>query len=167
MIKVDLSNEPNWLSGKGKVNLAAIRRKHRAVYVALREHVVKPATPETRARLEAAVAAARSKAQDKIEALKVQLEARIREEKAKSGQDPHAQHIIRTFMEAINILDASESQIRDAVESDLMDVAGINRTKVGSVVGAGKALAVKIAAIREQHIKAAFRHLRDNLPSDI
>lgn len=81
--------------------------------------------------------------------------------------DPHAKHIVQTFADAINILDQSEPKIRDLIETRLMDVAGINRTKVSDAVAAGKSLADEISKIRAHHIKAAFRHLRDNLPSDI
>ena len=84
-----------------------------------------------------------------------------------AGRDPHTQHIIRTFHEAINHLDKSEPAIRDLIEGELMDVAGINRTKVGDAITAGNELTKKIVAIRTKHIKEAFRHLRDNLPSDI
>lgn len=84
-----------------------------------------------------------------------------------SGRDPATQHIIRTVYEAINHLDESEPAIRDMIEGDLMDVAGINRTKVSDAVAAGNKLAKKIAAHRHQHIKRAFRHLREHLPSDI
>lgn len=86
---------------------------------------------------------------------------------AEAGRDPHTQHIIRTFMEAINHVDESEPLIRDMIESELMDVAGINRTKVSDAVTAGNNLAKKIAAVRQQHIVRAFRHLREKLPSDI
>ena len=82
-------------------------------------------------------------------------------------RDPHTQHIIRTFYEAINHIDLSEPMIRDMIESELMDVAGINRTKVSDAVTAGNNVAKKIAAIRKQHIIRAFRHLRKHLPSDI
>lgn len=84
-----------------------------------------------------------------------------------TGRDPHTQHIIRTIYEAINHLDESEAKIRDLIESRLMDIAGINRTKVSDAVTAGANLAKEIAAIRHHHIKRAFRHLRDRLPSDI
>ena len=83
------------------------------------------------------------------------------------GRDPHTQRIIQVFNEAINHLDESEPAIRDLIENRLMDVAGINRIKVSDAVTAGTNLAKEIAAIREQHLKRAFRHLRDNLPSDI
>lgn len=82
------------------------------------------------------------------------------------GRDPHTQHIIRTFQQAINHVDDSEPPIRNMIENDLMDVAGINRTKVSDAVTAGTNLAKKIAAVRKEHIKKAFRHLRDNLPRD-
>lgn len=82
-------------------------------------------------------------------------------------RDPHTQHIIRTFYEAINHIDLSEAAIRDMIEGELMDVAGINRTKVSAAVTAGNNVAKKIAALRKQHIVRAFRHLRKHLPSDI
>lgn len=82
--------------------------------------------------------------------------------------DPRStQHIIRTFFEAINHLDESEPQIRDMIESDLMDVAGINRMKASEAMLAAKTLTDKIVALRTQYIKRAFRHLRDRLPSDL
>jgi hypothetical protein len=83
-----------------------------------------------------------------------------------SGRDPHAQHIIRTFMEAINHIDESEPKIRDLIESRLMDVAGLPG-KVKGTVAIGKQLANEIAVIRHHHIVRAFRHLREHLPSDI
>jgi hypothetical protein len=86
---------------------------------------------------------------------------------ADNSSDPHAKHIVRTFMEAINILDASEPQIRDMIENQLFDVAGINRTKVSDAMLKRDDLAKKIAAVRHHHIKKAFRHLRDRLPNDI
>ena len=57
--------------------------------------------------------------------------------------------------------------IRDLIETRLMDVAGINRTKVSDAMLSRDELAKHITAIRTQHIKAAFKHLRDNLPSDL
>lgn len=84
-----------------------------------------------------------------------------------TGRDPHTKHIVQTFAGAIDILDESEPVIRDLIENRLMDVAGINRTKVSDAVTTGNNLAKEIAAIRAHHLKRAFRHLRDNLPSDI
>lgn len=81
--------------------------------------------------------------------------------------DPHAGHIYRTFKEAIDILDKSEVGVRDMIENGLMDIAGVNGTKVKTAVSSAKNLAQQITAHRMVHIKAAFRHLRDNLPSDL
>jgi hypothetical protein len=68
---------------------------------------------------------------------------------------------ISAFHGAINILDATEPVIRDMIESDLMDVAGINRAKVSDVITAGHALARRIAIVRERAIKEAFQLLKD------
>jgi hypothetical protein len=81
--------------------------------------------------------------------------------------DPAGTHIVKTFHEAIDILDQSEPKIRDMIETHLMDVAGINRTKVSDAMLSADELTKHITALRHHHIKAAFRHLRDNLPSDI
>jgi energy-converting hydrogenase A subunit M len=81
--------------------------------------------------------------------------------------DPAGPHIVKTFHEAINILDQSEPAIRDMIETHLMDVAGINKTRVGDAMLTRDELTKKIVALRRHHLKAAFRHLRDNLPSDI
>jgi hypothetical protein len=121
----------------------------------------------------AALAAAHPELVDKsndgpIKKLMDQLERVIQDAVGeKTGRDPQTQHIVRTIYEAINHLDKSEAAIRDLIESRLMDVAGINRMKVSEAVTAGANLAKEIAAIRHQHIKRAFRHLRDKLPSDI
>ena len=81
--------------------------------------------------------------------------------------DPATPHIVKTFHEAISILDQCEPKIRDLIETHLMDVAGINRTKVSDAMLTKDELTKHIVALRHHHIKAAFRHLRDNLPSDI
>jgi energy-converting hydrogenase A subunit M len=81
--------------------------------------------------------------------------------------DPAGAHIVKTFHEAIDILDGCEPQIRDLIETNLMDVAGINRTKVSDAMLTRDELTKKIVALRHHHIKAAFRHLREHLPSDI
>lgn len=85
----------------------------------------------------------------------------------KRGRDPHTRRILQVFREAVGHLDASEAQIRDLIETRLMDVAGVNRTKVGDALRACDALVKEIAVIRFKHIKRAFRHMRDHLPSDI
>jgi hypothetical protein len=76
-------------------------------------------------------------------------------------------HIVKTFHEAIDILDQSEPKIRDLIETRLMDVAGINKTRVSDAMLTRDELAKQITAIRHHHIKAAFRHLREHLPSDV
>ena len=81
--------------------------------------------------------------------------------------DPAGPHIVKTFHEAIDMLDQCEPKIRDLIETHLMDVAGINRTKVSDAMLTKDELTKHIVALRHHHIKAAFRHLRDNLPSDI
>jgi hypothetical protein len=82
-------------------------------------------------------------------------------------RDPATTHIFTTVHEAVAILDASEPMIRDLIETRLMDVAGINRTKVSDAMLTRDELTRQIINIRTQHIKAAFKHLRDNLPSDL
>jgi hypothetical protein len=57
-LNIDLNGhgDPHWLSGHGKVNRDAIRRKHRAAHYLTRDRVIIPAKPETRARLDQALA---------------------------------------------------------------------------------------------------------------
>lgn len=81
-----------------------------------------------------------------------------------SEPDKELTQILRAFTTAIGMLDSTEASIRDLIESDLMDVAGINGSRVGDAQAAAIAVTKKIAAIRTKAIKAAFRHLRDNLP---
>jgi hypothetical protein len=139
----DFSGGPNWLSPAGRIDRAAIREKHRANHradLSTRERVKKPASPETRARLEAAL-----------------------EDHKTAG----AAKIVATFNQAINVVDHTEATVRNMIENDLMDIAGINGTKVKGTVAAGKALAQKIAVVRANAIKRAFRHLRANLPGHV
>ncbi len=82
-------------------------------------------------------------------------------------KDPETRNIVGHFSTAMGILDDSEAELRDLIESRLMDVAGINRTKVKDAMLATDSLMKEIKVIRTRAIKAAFRHLRDNLPSDI
>ncbi len=57
-VNVDLNShgDPHWLSAHGRVDRDRIRRKHRALHLMTHEHATKPASPETRKRLEGAVA---------------------------------------------------------------------------------------------------------------
>lgn len=84
-----------------------------------------------------------------------------------SVTDPHGMYIVQTFHHAIDILDETETTIRDLIEGELMNVAGINRTKVSDAMLAADALVQKIVTIRVEAIKQTFRYLRDNLPSDL
>lgn len=81
-----------------------------------------------------------------------------------SEPDQELVQVLRTFKTAIEMLDSTEPGIRDLIESDLMNVAGISGSRVGSAQQAAIELTKKIAVIRTAAIKAAFRHLRDNLP---
>lgn len=72
----------------------------------------------------------------------------------------------KVFDEAIAIMDASEPETRDMVESGMFDVAGINRTTVGHGLTTAKNTADRVNAHRQEAIKKAFRHLRDNLPNE-
>lgn len=83
------------------------------------------------------------------------------------ARDPAGPHIVKTFHEALDILDQSELHVRDLIETSLMNVAGINKTKVSDAMLSRDELTKKIVAIRHHHIKAAFRHLREHLPSDV
>jgi hypothetical protein len=79
--------------------------------------------------------------------------------------DIAATHIRAAFQHALNLLDNSEAAVRDAIESDLMDVAGPNaiikgKNKKAIVEGLMK----KIAVIRVKAHKEAFKHLRATLP---
>lgn len=82
-------------------------------------------------------------------------------------RDPATAHIVKTVHEAVALLDRSEAQIRDLIETSLMDVAGVNRTKVSDAMLTRDELTKQVLALRLQHLKAAFKHLRDNLPSDL
>lgn len=79
--------------------------------------------------------------------------------------DPKVPHVAKTFAQAIKLLDDTEPKIRDLIEHGLMDVASDGAKKSKAVLSVKK-LAEQIAVIRTEAIKACFRYLRDNLPSD-
>jgi hypothetical protein len=83
-----------------------------------------------------------------------------------SHKDPQAANIARTFAEAINIMDRSELLVRDIIERELADVAGISGQKVSDVMLAADTVSKKINAVREVAIKKAFQHIQANLPDD-
>ena len=71
---------------------------------------------------------------------------------------------IKTWSTAINIIDKSELEVRDLIERDLADLAGLSGIKYGEAMRAADKLSVKIKAVREAAIKQAFRYLRDRAP---
>lgn len=81
--------------------------------------------------------------------------------------DPKLGHIAKTFATSLSILDATEPQIRHLIETSLMDIAGVSGTKISHAAVSAKKLADQINAIRAKAIRAAFRHLRDELPGDL
>lgn len=70
---------------------------------------------------------------------------------------------LKTFKTALDILDASEPALRDAIEGGLMDVTGPNMQQKNAVEAAVQATLAQYAAVRTPAIKAAFQHLRANL----
>jgi hypothetical protein len=80
--------------------------------------------------------------------------------------DAHLPTIAKAFAEAIRQIDETEPMIRDLIERKLMTVAGVSGTKISKGVTVAKQLSAEINVIRSKAIKSAFRHLRDNLPSD-
>lgn len=74
------------------------------------------------------------------------------------------EHVRKTFQQALDILDQSEPLMREVIESELFDVAGVNNTKRNMSKAATNKVMKKIVAIRTHHVKAAFKHLRANLP---
>lgn len=81
--------------------------------------------------------------------------------------DPIAPSVLAAFAEATGILDASEARVRDMIENGLMDVAGINRTRVVDAINAGNDVARRVTELRTHHLKKAFRLLREKLPKDV
>jgi len=133
----DYSGGPHWLSLKGKGGRAGIRAAHKAAWEAAHPRKPNPVRPETQAKLERASTRAK-----RIEKLRY----------------------VRTWNKAIQIIDASEIHVRDLIERDLADLAGISGIKYGEAMRAADKLSMKIKAIREAAIRQAFRYLRDNAP---
>lgn len=68
------------------------------------------------------------------------------------------------FKTAMEILDATEPQLREIIESGLMDVTEPGGAiKKNMVEKAVQNIMTQIAAVRSDAIKRAFRHLRANL----
>lgn len=71
---------------------------------------------------------------------------------------------IAQWGQAIAILDESELPLRDMIERDLANIAGVPGTKYGDATKAVDALMKKITRLRVNAIKKAFRLLRDSAP---
>ena len=67
-----------------------------------------------------------------------------------------------TFKTAIAILDKSEIEMRDLIERDLQNIAGVSGMKYGNAMRAVDKLMAKIKRVRLEAIKASFRHIRDH-----
>ena len=132
----DFSGGHHWLSPLGRVNRDAIRARNRAKYFLNREPVHKAARPETLAKLH-----------------RVTKRIKKRELFRK----------VTVWNNAIAIIDQSEVRIRDMIERDLVDVAGISGIRYGEAMHAADKLMKKIKIIRVRAIKKAFRHLRSKL----
>lgn len=75
---------------------------------------------------------------------------------------PSKSKTFNTWSMAISILDKSEVEIRDLIERDLQDIAGVSGTRYGTAMRVVDRLMVKIKSIRIQAVKQAFRFIRDN-----
>jgi hypothetical protein len=145
-VKIDLNNlpgkpspigDPHWLSGSGKVDRVGNYERAKAAYLAKRgppPHT--PARPETMAKLEAAAEHAKKTEQMKI---------------------------VKVWNTAIGHLDRTEPRLRDLIERELLDVAGLAHSHIGDAMQATKALMDKITPIRLKAIKKAFRYVRDKI----
>jgi hypothetical protein len=139
MIGIDLndfSGGHHWLSPLGRVNRDAIRARNRAKFWAERQPVHKAARPATVAKL-------------------LRVEKRIKKRTLFRK--------VTVWNTAIAIIDQSEVRIRDMIERDLVDVAGISGIHYGEAMKAADQLMKKIKVIRVRAIKKAFRHLRSKL----
>lgn len=81
-------------------------------------------------------------------------------------KDPMGAQVLAHFTTAIAILDSSEGKIRDLIENSLSDNTMKPRVKGGKKKQV-EDLTRQIMAVRVPAIKAALRHLRDNLPSGL
>lgn len=71
---------------------------------------------------------------------------------------------IAQFKTALDILDGSETAIRELVESALMDTSGpANMSKKNMVEAAVQSCLAQYAQVRGEAFKKAFRYLRANL----
>lgn len=144
MFDIDLNDHsggPNWLSIKNTAKRAAIRAKHRAAWELAHSRQRKPVSESALARLQVAL--------DKAEA----------HEKTREGQ--RRLKVIGTFQQAIRIMDVSEVELRDLIEREAANFEG--RKRLVWSIRAINRLQSEVRHIRTEAIKAAFRHIRDNL----
>lgn len=76
-----------------------------------------------------------------------------------------SEHVRKVLKETLDILDASEPLMREAIESGLFDCSGVNSSKKNLKKKSIEQVMAQIRTIRTDHIKRAFRHLRANLPN--
>ena len=139
MIGIDLndfSGGHHWLSPLGRVNRDGIRARNRAKFWDERQPVHTAARPATVAKLH-------------------RVEKRIKKRTLMRK--------VTVWNNAIAIIDQSEVRIRDMIERDLVDVAGVNGIRYGEAMKAADRLMKKIKVIRARAIKKAFRYLRGRL----
>jgi hypothetical protein len=146
-MKIDFNNppgphghgigDPHWLSGSGKVDRKGNHKHHQAAHIAaIHARPRKPARPETTAKLEAVSAHAKKTEQAKL---------------------------VKVWNTAISILDRSEVVIRDLIERELADIAGLSGVPVGDAMQTTKDLMDKVRPVRQRALKKAFRYLREKL----
>jgi hypothetical protein len=131
-----IHGNPGWLTPMGKVDRVAIHRKHRDRWLAKHPPKHKDAKPETMARLRAVM--------HRIERMTLMQSVSV-------------------WNNAIAMLDRSEPAIRDVIERDLSNFAGLSGIKLGSAIRKGNKVSKKVCKIRARAVKAAFRYLRFEL----
>lgn len=67
----------------------------------------------------------------------------------------------RVWQDAIGIIDATETQVRDIIERGLANVAGKERLRYHEAMLAAKKVSAEIEAVRTAAFKRAFRLIRD------
>ena len=84
--------------------------------------------------------------------------------RARQGYVPpkRATHVA-AWRSIIPALDKSEMMVRDIIERDLADLAGISGIRVGQTMKLADRVAKKVSALRTQTIKNVFRQLRSQV----
>jgi len=68
---------------------------------------------------------------------------------------------VEAWNTAIAVLDASEIKLRDMIERELAEHAGLSHLKYAGTMRVVDRLMVKVGRLREAAFKKAFRHVRD------